>query len=492
MKTPSVAGRNTITKSLLIAVACAALLAIPQAAMAANLTYNVGANLGWFTTNAWTGNQTWAGGDSASFTTNNATIVTFDGNTTISSLTHNGSQQLTLQSASARTLTFSGGTLNLAASFPFVTNHGVTIQGNLTISGSSGAQFRVDGSTNVSAYNGTMTINGAGFAWGNPVNVGSNSNFVVNGGILNARQTNTTVGSVEMTGGDFQLGRNNADANSFTTTVNKLSGIGGTITTLSRNGNTSLSLNRTLTIDQTVNTTFAGSIVGVNGGARIILNKSGAGSLGLSGNITLARETTVTAGTLLINSTNATFTNESGVNAITVNGTLGGTGTLQITGADSVTLTGNGSLVAGLAGSAGQTTYNLSGGSLDLSTRTASSGTGWLNFDLGTAATAGTTYDRISLTGSGTLNIGTGLNFTDFTFSALSGFGSGNYTLFSTTSTILGTLGTATGTISGLDATLQVSGNDLILNVVPEPSTWALLAVSLTTVMVLRRRRRNS
>jgi len=32
----------------------------------------------------------------------------------------------------------------------------------------------------------------------------------------------------------------------------------------------------------------------------------------------------------------------------------------------------------------------------------------------------------------------------------------------------------------------EVTGN---LNVVPEPSTWALLAFSLTTVMVLRRRR---
>jgi len=32
----------------------------------------------------------------------------------------------------------------------------------------------------------------------------------------------------------------------------------------------------------------------------------------------------------------------------------------------------------------------------------------------------------------------------------------------------------------------EVTGN---LNVVPEPATWALLAFSLTTVMVLRRRR---
>ena len=32
-------------------------------------------------------------------------------------------------------------------------------------------------------------------------------------------------------------------------------------------------------------------------------------------------------------------------------------------------------------------------------------------------------------------------------------------------------------------------GNDLVLQAVPEPAAWALLTFSLTTVMVLRRRR---
>jgi len=34
-----------------------------------------------------------------------------------------------------------------------------------------------------------------------------------------------------------------------------------------------------------------------------------------------------------------------------------------------------------------------------------------------------------------------------------------------------------------------VNGNDLVLQAVPEPTTWALLAFSLITIMVLRQRK---
>ena len=55
---------------------------------------------------------------------------------------------------------------------------------------------------------------------------------------------------------------------------------------------------------------------------------------------------------------------------------------------------------------------------------------------------------------------------------------------------------TASGS-AGAEAFTFNNGNQLItfreasgyLNVVPEPTTWALLAFSLTTVMILRRRR---
>lgn len=51
-------------------------------------------------------------------------------------------------------------------------------------------------------------------------------------------------------------------------------------------------------------------------------------------------------------------------------------------------------------------------------------------------------------------------------------------------------LGTWGAVGSGADHESSVFSGTGMLNVVPEPSTWALLASSLTTVMVLRRRRR--
>ena len=45
---------------------------------------------------------------------------------------------------------------------------------------------------------------------------------------------------------------------------------------------------------------------------------------------------------------------------------------------------------------------------------------------------------------------------------------------------------TITGLTSGYSGSLDTAG---LLTVVPEPATWALLAFSLTTVTILRRRR---
>ena len=71
------------------------------------------------------------------------------------------------------------------------------------------------------------------------------------------------------------------------------------------------------------------------------------------------------------------------------------------------------------------------------------------------------------------------------TTTGISGFNAANWTLLTTNFTSSPAYG---GTFS-----LAQASNDLVLSyAVPEPSTWALLAVSLATVMVLRRRRRTS
>ena len=108
-------------------------------------------------------------------------------------------------------------------------------------------------------------------------------------------------------------------------------------------------------------------------------------------------------------------------------------------------------------------------------------------FELGSPGT-----DVVSLTNT-TFSIGSNvLEFGDFSFSAISGFGPGIYTLFDGSSPIVGSLGSnVTGSVGGLSSTLSTAnGNqDIILTVVPEPSTLAILG--LGSLALARRRRKN-
>ncbi len=78
--------------------------------------------------------------------------------------------------------------------------------------------------------------------------------------------------------------------------------------------------------------------------------------------------------------------------------------------------------------------------------------------------------------GSLTLN---SQQFSDFNCTPSANFGRGSYPLIAFGS-MSGSLGSNTsGTIDGLPATLAVQGNDLVVNVVPEPSTLALFAAGV-------------
>ena len=94
---------------------------------------------------------------------------------------------------------------------------------------------------------------------------------------------------------------------------------------------------------------------------------------------------------------------------------------------------------------------------------------------------------------AGTLTLN-GQQFSDFNFTWSANFGQGIYPLIAFGSTS-GSLGANTsGTIDGFPATLAVQGNDLVVNVVPEPSTAALLGAGVAGLFgwVWRRRFRNS
>ncbi len=106
--------------------------------------------------------------------------------------------------------------------------------------------------------------------------------------------------------------------------------------------------------------------------------------------------------------------------------------------------------------------------------------------------TLGTTSDAILLTSGTALNIGAGtLGFSDFAFTTGAGFADGTYVLFSGASSLTGSLDAAnlSGSLGIHTGTLAISGNDLVLNVVPEPAPTALVVLGSLLVLVIRRRR---
>ncbi len=151
---------------------------------------------------------------------------------------------------------------------------------------------------------------------------------------------------------------------------------------------------------------------------------------------------------------------------------LGGSGSLT-----SVTVTSGGSLSPGAAPGA----LNVSG-SLSLLSGAK------MDYALDTP----TDSDEVYMP-SGPLVL-SGQQFADFNFTPLGGFGPGTYTLIDTNSVPIGSLSTSnSGTIDGLPANIAVQGDDVVLNVVPEPSTLGLLGVGAIGLLGWGwRRRRNA
>jgi len=328
--------------------------------------------------------------------------------------------------------------------------------------------------------------------------IADNPAFIGNAGLTIGNAVVATVGNANLSnadktklmtltvnaGGYFTTGET---ANQRDVEISSLSG-GGTV------GNF-VTANSTVTSILTINggsltssTTFSGSIVDTDSttftgstNGKIALVKSGSTTQILSGANTYTGNTTVSAGTLLINGS-------TGASAFAVNGsgTLGGNGTIG----GSVTIASGGTLSPG--NSPGLLTVN---GTLTLG--------GTANMEVATG-TRGTNYDAVNVGASQLLTYGGVLTLT-----MTSGIADATYDLFSFTtgqytgnfSSIAFAGGYYSGSFSrtgdlwtsaltqGQIFTFNQANGDLIA-AVPEPSTWALLAFSLTLVALLRRRTR--
>jgi autotransporter-associated beta strand protein len=193
-------------------------------------------------------------------------------------------------------------------------------------------------------------------------------------------------------------------------------------------------------------------------GYNTAVNKVGAGSLVLSGSNTYTGPTTVTQGKLVVD---GAVTSP----AVSVNGgTLGGTGNLT-----SVTVNAGGYLAPGDP----LGVMHLDG-SLVLEAGAA------MDYELDTPSTS----DMVSC-GSLALN---GQQFSDFHFTWTAKFEPGTYNLIASGSPPSGLGSNTSGTIDGLPANLAISGNDLVLTVVPEPTALALLGVGAIGLLGFWRR----
>lgn len=371
------------------------------------------------------------------------------------------------------TVVFSGSNSSSSRSFlelaidPTVTGFSVTGQ-SLMLSNNSGADrtITVNGDINV-ATSRTLTLQGANAS--NEV-ILTGTYIITNLGTISMASNSVVTGAMEVKSGSFSSGSgavtnlNLTMSGAGTVTHNNGNGMG--LASLSGTNPNSLIVSapnsgtpRALQLTQTSSTTYAGKLKGgnTNNTSTLQLNKYGTGTLTLTGdNSDMARSNnattlTVSNGVVIGGSANAlgggspySFTNTVVVQAL---GTLGVNNTANV-------LVGNLSLSNGA-----KFVFDLTGASSFTDTQLLVSGA-W--------------------TGSGNYTID---------LLGTSGLAAGTYTLLNSISTI-GASGFTKGTGWG-ENNLSNDSNNIYLEVVPEPTTVAMLGLSGLALAAYRLRRRN-
>jgi autotransporter-associated beta strand protein len=336
--------------------------------------------------------------------------------------------------------------------------------------------------TGNNTYTGTTTISEGTlqFAKAGALYTGNNTRWtaaniiVANGGTLALN-----VGG----GSEFTTGN-------VTTLLTNLGGLGGVV---SNNG---LQAGSKIAFDTTGGNFTVGNNIadstGTGGGA-IGLTKRGSNTLTLTGANTYTGSTLVTSGTLLVNGSVG-----GGGISVQTGATLGG----NITAGGTTSIQSGGILSVGNSPGTGIfSTLNLAGTTVMEFNANPNRGSAGIEYDTVGVSSVLSYGGDLKLTFAGTVSNDNVNPFTLFTGLATKSNDFANVYIYAG-ATPVGSLGNTGGVWTGQanlgygdgqqSFTFTQANGDLIVAAVPEPQTWALLAFSLTTVMVLRRRRRKT